>query len=143
MQGEGEEAETSRSAPLFSSARFDEDSIFIYPLLAVLAVALYLAGLGYFALVPVVAVVAIFSVEALERVYIDGAALQREIVGEKCVVVKLVSREERGVVRLVGEDGAPEWELWSAESHIPLKEGSVARVRGRDGLFLLVEPVQN
>lgn len=139
---QGEERELSRTAPLFSSARFDEDSIFIYPLLAIFAVVLYLTGPRYFALVPIVAIVAIFLIEALERVRLDPLS-PPGIVGERCVVVRRVSREERGVVRLVGRGGVPKWELWSAESSLPLKEGSVARIKGKEGLFLVVEPVHN
>lgn len=32
-------------------------------------------------------------------------------------------------------------ELWSARSEVPMSVGSTVRVRGRDGLLLLVEPV--
>jgi len=33
-------------------------------------------------------------------------------------------------------------ELWSARCEVPLKAGAVVRVRGREGLVLIVEPVR-
>jgi membrane protein implicated in regulation of membrane protease activity len=132
--------EESSSAPLFSSARFDQDSIVIYPLFSATAIVMYLFGFGYFAAIPATLLVMIFVVEASERVRAERLQ-ERQLVGAKCRVVRQISRSKRGVVEIVDTWGMPQWELWSAESDLPLEEGAFARVKGKRGMFLEIEPL--
>lgn len=128
------------SAPLFSSARFDEDSIIIYPLLIAITAGLYFSGFTYFAIIPAVVLLMIFVVEASERVILVSYR-RVQIVGNKCMVMKRVSYGEKGVVKIIDNTGMAQWELWSAESNYPFEEGSIARVKKINGLFLQIEPL--
>ncbi len=130
----------SSDAPLFSTARFDEDSILIYPTFIAAAVVMYAAGLGYFALIPALFLAMIFAVEASERVRLESPQ-RAQLLGAKCKVIKRVSHGERGVVKIMDNSGRARWELWSAECDSLLEEGSPARVKGVRGMFLEIEPL--
>ena len=139
MQKESESFQHS-SAPMFSSARFDEDSIIVYPLLIVATAGLYFSGFEYFALIPALVLVMIFAIEVSERVIL--VPLKKvQILGNRCMVMKRVSYGEKGVVKIIDNAGISRWELWSAQSNYDFKEGSLARVKEVDGLFLQIEPL--
>jgi membrane protein implicated in regulation of membrane protease activity len=128
------------SAPIFSSARFDEDSIIVYPLLTIVTAGLYFSGFPYFALIPALLLAMIFAVEISERVIL--VPLKKvQVLGNKCMVMKRVSYGEKGVVKIVDNAGISQWELWSAESNYDFEEGSIARVKKVDGLYLQIEPL--
>jgi membrane protein implicated in regulation of membrane protease activity len=135
-----QEGKASRDAPLFSTARFDEDSIIIYPLFIAITAVMYLSGFGYFAVIPALVLAMIFAVEASER--IRAESLQpTQLVGSKCTVMKQVSYGQRGVVKIIDRGGGAQWELWSAECNSLLEEGSTACVKGIRGMFLQIEPL--
>ncbi len=121
----------------FTIARFDPDSWFIYGLLATMTIILYTIGLGYLAIAPAASICTIFGVEAQEVLHLEPRE-EKQLVGAKCSVVRQVSKAERGVVKLAG---TPEWELWSAESDIPIEEGSLALVSGIKGITLQIRPL--
>jgi membrane protein implicated in regulation of membrane protease activity len=121
----------------FTIARFDPDSWFVYGLLATMTLILYAIGFSYLAIAPAAAICAIFGVEAQEVLYLESRE-DKQIVGAKCTVVRQVSKAERGVVKLAG---TPEWELWSAESDVSIREGDLALVSGINGITLLVRPL--
>jgi membrane protein implicated in regulation of membrane protease activity len=127
-------------APLFSSARFDQDTLIIYPLFSATVVVMYLLGFGFFSIVPALVLAAIFVIEGSERV-LEESLQERQLVGAQCRVMRHVSRGESGVVEILDRSGAAQWELWSAESDTTLDEGSLARVRGTRGIFLQIEPL--
>ncbi len=139
MQKESESFQHS-SAPIFSSARFDEDSIIVYPLLSIVTAGLYFSGYKYFALIPALILVMIFTIEVSERVILVPLKKVR-VLGNKCVVMKRVSYGEKGVVKIIDNTGLPQWELWSAQSSYDFEEGSIAKVKEVDGLFLQIEPL--
>jgi membrane protein implicated in regulation of membrane protease activity len=139
MQKESELLQHS-NAPVFSSARFDEDSIIVYPLLIITTAGLYFGGFPYFALIPALVLVMIFVVEVSERVILVPLK-KAQILGNKCMVMKRVSYGEKGVVKIIDNTGISQWELWSAESNYDFEEGSIARVKNVDGLFLQIEPL--
>jgi hypothetical protein len=139
MQKETESSSSYSSAPIFSSARFDEDSAIIYPILIIATAGLYFSGFRYFALIPALVLVSIFAIEASERVTLVSSK-KVLIPGRKCVIVKRVSRGENGVVKVIDDVGTPQWELWSAQTaNYDFEEGSIARVKRIDGLFLQIE----
>ena len=133
------ESSSHLSAPLFSSARFDEDSIIIYPLLIAITAGLCLSGFAYFAIVPAALTLLIFVVEASERVILVSHP-RVQIVGSKCMVIKPVCHGQKGVVKIIDNAGTDKWELWSAESNYAFEEGSIVRVKKINGLFLQIEP---
>jgi membrane protein implicated in regulation of membrane protease activity len=130
----------SSDAPLFSSARFDQDSIIIYPLFSAVTVVMYLTGFGYFAMIPALVLAMIFLIEASENIRAESLQ-EKQLVGAKCEVMKQVSYGERGVVKIMNRWGTAQWELWSAESNSSLEEGSLACVKGIRGMFLQIEPL--
>jgi membrane protein implicated in regulation of membrane protease activity len=143
MQKERESSSYS-SAPIFSSARFDEDSAIIYPILILATAGLYFSGFRYFVLIPALVLVSIFAIEASERVTLVSSKKGVLIPGRKCVIVKRVSLGENGVVKVIDDAGTPQWELWSAQTtNHDFEEGSIARVKRIDGLFLQIEPLKN
>jgi membrane protein implicated in regulation of membrane protease activity len=130
----------SPDAPLFSTARFDEDSIIIYPLFIAITVVMYISGFSYFSIIPAFVLGMIFAVEASERVRLETLQ-STQLIGAKCTVMKQVSYGERGVVKIMDNAGTPQWELWSAESNSSIEEGSTACVKGIRGMFLQIEPL--
>jgi membrane protein implicated in regulation of membrane protease activity len=130
----------SKVRSFFNIARFDPDSWFSYGLLAVIAIALYALGFAYFAIVPATAICCIFLVEAFEVIHLDHP-VEKQIVGAKCLVLRRISKIERGVVGFTSENGHPSWELWSAESAYSLEEGNTVLVSGIKGITLQVEPL--
>lgn len=130
----------SKVRSFFNIARFDPDSLFIYGLLAVIAITLYALGFAYFAIVPATTICCIFLVEAFEVIHLDHP-VEKQIVGAKCLVLRRISKIERGVVGLTSESGQPSWELWSAESAYSLEEGNTVLVSGIKGITLQVEPL--
>lgn len=139
MQKESESFQHS-NAPILSSARFDEDSIIVYPLLSIVTAGLYFSGFEYFALIPASVLVMIFVVEASERVILVPLK-KAQVLGNRCMVMKRVSYGENGVVKIIDNSGVSQWELWSAHSNYDFEEGSIARVKKVDGLFLQIEPL--
>ena len=130
----------SSGAPVFSTARFDEDSIIIYPLFIAMTVVMYAIGFRYLAVIPALVLAMIFAVEASERIRVESPQ-PKQLVGAKCTVMKQVSYGERGVVKIIDRWGRAQWELWSAECNSLLEEGSRARVKGINGMFLQIEPL--
>jgi membrane protein implicated in regulation of membrane protease activity len=124
----------------FNIARFDPDSWFIYGLLAAMTIVLYAIGFNYLSIAPAGAICAIFGVEAQEVIHLDYGE-KKQIVGARCSVIRQISKAERGVVKLANPQGMPNWELWSAESDVPIEEGKIALVSGIRGITLQVRPV--
>ncbi len=127
----------------FTIARFEPDSILIYSILVAMTLILYFLGFYYFALMPLVTLGVIFAVESSETIYLDYPP-QKELLGAKCIILKEVAKGEKGVVKLCDSQGKPSWELWSAESTLTLKEGTMAVVMGvREGLVLQIRPLMD
>jgi membrane protein implicated in regulation of membrane protease activity len=120
-------------------ARFDPDSWFTYGAFAATAIVLYAIGFAYLAVVPIVAILGIFGIEASEIIHLDYPD-DREIVGVECYVIRQISKTEKGVVQL-GKSEHQKWELWSAESEHSFEKGSLARVSAINGLTLQIEPL--
>jgi membrane protein implicated in regulation of membrane protease activity len=103
-----------------------------------MAIVLYVMGTSYLAIAPVSIICGIFAIEATEVIHLENPD-EKQVVGSKCSVVRQISKTERGVVKLLG---MPDWELWSAESDIPIGEGNVAFVSGIKGITLQVKPLK-
>ncbi|MHB8700484.1 MAG: hypothetical protein ACYC7D_05640 [Nitrososphaerales archaeon] len=122
-----------------SLSRFGPGTILILSALAILAVLLFsirIDYLGYFVVLAAVLILGIKSVEILQL----GKPEPRIFIGQKCLVVKKVTRNERGIIK-VYRDGHLDPELWSAESvnGCEIDEGSVARIAVMRSIIVLIE----
>jgi hypothetical protein len=129
-----------RNASFFSVARFGPGAIIIFALLLLFAALLYFIGYRYLAIGPIAVALIIFLVLSVQ--IIDEAKLERKIVGQKCLVIKKISKGDRGIVKVYKEDGDLDHELWSAEglNGAEIQANSVARIAGIRSIILLVEP---
>lgn len=128
-----------RNAPFFSTARFGPGAIIILALLIMFAMFLYFIGYEYLAIMPTAVALIIFFVMSVQM--IDEKRFDRKIVGQKCLVIKKISREDRGIVRIYKDDGDLDHELWSAEGvdGSEIEENRVAKVVGIRSIIVLVE----
>lgn len=122
----------------FTIARFGPDSIVILGGLGVAAVLLYLYDLGLLSIAVALAFTVVFAAESSEVIQL-GRASQNKIVGGKCLVTKRISKGERGIIRIMKEDGEFFSELWSAESDSIIEDGEVATITGINSIILQVE----
>jgi membrane protein implicated in regulation of membrane protease activity len=127
-------------APLFSTVRFGPGTITILVLIALTATVFYISGLQYFAIISGAADGAICGVKSMEIIRLSKPE-KRQLAGRKCYVVKRVERGRMGIVRLYGQNGRLEPELWSAESRQTITEGETAEVMEIRSIVLLVKPV--
>jgi membrane protein implicated in regulation of membrane protease activity len=133
-------------APFFSRARFGPGMISIFAILvAILLVLLFYLKLYYFAIVPALVVVLLFTVKYFETIKLHSAE-ERKLVGQKCLVIKKVARNARGLVRVYRDNGELDSELWSAElsdkeedASTEIGENIVAKVVGMKSIVLLIE----
>lgn len=128
-----------RNASFFSVARFGPGAIIILALLILFAVLLYYIGHEYLATLPIAVAIIIFLVMSVQK--IDEKKYERKIVGQKCLVVKKISKGERGIVRIYKDNGDLDPELWSAEgvNGSEIEENSTAKVVGIRSIIVLVE----
>lgn len=132
-----------------SFARFGVGSIFLLSILAGLSILLFLLKLDYFAIVMALTAVVIFAVKSLERIQVARPE-ERKLVGQTCLVIKQVTKAEKGIVKIFKDDGSLDYELWSAElhptqiilKHIGIPENEIARVVGIRGITLVIEPLK-
>ena len=135
------------NAPFASMARFGPGSIIIFSLLAVCAIALVLLRIDYLALVVGLLLIVIFFVKTAEVIRLS-APVERQIVGMRCLVMKQVGTNERGIVRVYRSNGELDPELWSAElanslgSVNAINEGEIARVVTMKSIILQIEPIE-
>ncbi len=136
------EAKNSAST-FFTIARFEPDSMVIYTALVAMVVILCATGFEYVALMPVVTLGTILTVESLETIRLEHPPT-KQLLGRTCRVLKQISRAEKGVVKIFDPRGLDSWELWSAESSSSLQEGSTALITGiRAGMILEVQPIDS
>ncbi|MCL5067168.1 MAG: hypothetical protein M1368_02290 [Thaumarchaeota archaeon] len=133
--------EDSGRIPYFSTSRFGPGTIGLLLILSIATIVLYRIGTYLYAGMLLVSVVLIFGVKSIE-VLRAGRPEQRSFVGKKCKVVLEVSKEKRGVVKLIRDDGSVDPELWSAESDTVIGSGEEAKVVGIKSIILLVEPIR-
>ncbi|MGH2639540.1 MAG: hypothetical protein ACRDF4_09715, partial [Rhabdochlamydiaceae bacterium] len=111
--GSGRSSKTN--APLMSFARFGPGSILIISLLVIFAALLFYANLEYLSIIVVVATTVMIFVKCSETLQL-GRPEERNIIGQRCLVINKVTRQERGVVRVYENGGNLNAELWSAET---------------------------
>ena len=130
-----------RNAPFFSVARFGPGSIIVFVLLIFLTAFLYVSGHEYIAILPAVAGVAIFVVKATEMLE-EQKPKARTTIGQSCLVIKEISKRERGIVRIYRENGDLDPELWSAEGEngVEIMQNQRALVVERRSIILIVRP---
>lgn len=126
--------------PLFSRARFEPDTIVVMVVLGVVAILLYLFGLRYLVIPPAAGLVALFAVNAIETIQV-GHPEDKRTVGKRCLIVRRVEANRRGIVRVFSEDNHLGHETWSAEvtGTESIEEGRTAKVVGQKSIILLVE----
>jgi membrane protein implicated in regulation of membrane protease activity len=110
--------------------------------LGVVALLLYAFGYALFAVIPIV--LAVLGVLARSLyVYQRRQPDDKVLVGGRCLVIKGISKEERGIVKVYKKDGLLDNELWSAETKNGenLVEGKDAKIVGLRSIILLVEPI--
>lgn len=112
--------------------------------LVIISLILYVEGLALFAVIPVFLAILAFIMRCL-YVYQRREPDDRVLVGGTCLVIKSVSKEERGIVKVYKKNGWLDHELWSAESNNGemLEEGKEAKIVGLRSIILLVEPIKN
>jgi membrane protein implicated in regulation of membrane protease activity len=131
----------NKASNFFTIARFEPDSMLIYATLVTMAVILYATGFSYIAIMPVVTLGTILTVESLETIRLEHPPT-RQLLGKRCRVLRQISKAEKGVVKIADPQGRDSWELWSAESTASLQEGSTALITGmRGGMILEVQPI--
>ena len=128
----------------FTIARFGPDSIVILGLLGITALVFYLLALPYLSVLVFATLVVIFCAESMETINLDRAHESR-IIGARCLVVKKISKEERGIVRVYDSEGNLSYELWSAESQgsKSIAEGKTANIIGIRSIILQIEECSN
>jgi membrane protein implicated in regulation of membrane protease activity len=127
-------------APLFSWARFGPGAISILLLIAFLTSELYLSGHAYVAIISGAFVILLFGVKSMENIQLIHPET-RNLLGQRCVVVKEVRKGKTGVVKVYGSDGKLDPELWSAESEHEIHKGQEAAVTALRNIVLAVKPI--
>lgn len=132
--------ETDQKLPIFSYRRFGPGGLLRIFLLALLSFFLYAFGYAIFAIIPIILAVLTVLTSSLV-IFQPRKPDQRVIVGGKCIVIRNISKAQRGVVKVYKEDGNFHHELWSAESAngAMIEEGRDAKVVGIRGIILQVE----
>jgi hypothetical protein len=72
-----------------------------------------------------------------------GEAKEKKLIGQRCVVVKKIMPNERGIVKMYRDDGNLDSELCSAESATTgakTGENQTAIAIGMRSVILLIEP---
>ncbi len=136
-------------APFFSRARFGPGMIGVLSIMIILALTMaFYFRLYYLAIIPALAACGLFFVKYFETIQ-SGTIEPRKLIGHTCLIVKQISRGQRGVVKVYKSDNALDPELWSAElaestkgTVVKIEPSQTATVVGmRGGIILLVEPV--
>ncbi len=129
-----------RNVAFFSLARFGPGSIATLSLLALLAAALYLLGLKYFSILPAASCVLIFAIKSVEILQLSRPE-ERRFVGKRCLVIKRVGVDQRGVVKVYRDGTNLDPETWSAELACGgmIEEGKTAKIVGMRSIVLQVE----
>lgn len=131
------------NSSFFSLMRFGPGTIAILAILLVLALGMYFAHIGYLAILVGGVLVLIFIVKSIEVIN-PGLPEERKLAGSSCLVIKAVTKETRGIVKLYRDNGELDPELWSAElaEGEEMPEGSKARVVAARGIILQVKASQ-
>ncbi len=87
-----------------------------------------------------------FAVKYFENIQLADEAQERRLIGQTCLVIKKVTKSERGIVQVYKVDDRLDNELWSAElsdsSDVSeIKQGQFGRIVGMKSIILLVEPL--
>ena len=111
--------------------------------LLIVCVILYAEGLALFAIIPAILVVLTILMRSL-YVYQRRQPDDKVLVGGKCLVIKSISKQERGIVKVYKKKGWLDHELWSAETNNGerVEEGTDSKIVGLRSIILLVEPIQ-
>jgi membrane protein implicated in regulation of membrane protease activity len=131
-------------AAFFSIARFGPGMIIVLSILIVLLVLLVYIKLYYLAFLPAIIAVLLLTAKYFELIEAPNPTDQR-LTGKTCLVVKRVTRNERGIVKVYSDSGKLESELWSAElaaDKDEIKEDQIARIAGMRSIILLIEPIE-
>lgn len=97
--------------------------------------------LYYLAILPALVAALLFSVKYFELIQ-SGKPAEKKLIGQKCLVLKKVAGNERGIVRVYRDDGKLDPELWSAElatNGAEIQENQLARIVGMRSIILLIE----
>ena len=129
-------------ASLFSTVRFGPGAITILVLITLMTIAFYMSGLRYFAVVSAAVGATLCGVKSMEIIRLSHPK-KRQLIGRRCHVVKRVERGGMGIVRVYGQNGRLEPELWSAESSQTIAEGQTAEVMQLRSIVLRVKPVDS
>ena len=129
---------TERYAPWLSFARFGPGFIAVLSMITLATIALYVVGHPYLAFIAGIIGVNLFGVKSMEIIQLSRPE-KRELIGQKCVVVKEIAKGRTGIVQVYGGNGRIDPELWSAESSLDLYEGQIGQVVGMRGIVLLIE----
>ncbi len=123
-------------------ARFGPGIVSVLSILVVVSVVLvFYFKLYYLAILPATVALVLFGVKYFELIQ-SGKPTERKLIGQKCLVLRKVSRNERGIVRVYRDDGKLDSELWSAElasNGEEIQENHAARVVGIRSIILLIE----
>ena len=131
-------------APFFSRGRFGPGMISILSILVALVIILiFYLKLYYLAFLPAIVAIFLFGVKYFELIQ-SPKPTEKKLIGQTCLVIKKVTRNERGIVRIHKEGGDLDPELWSAElatiDNTEIQENQTAKVVGIRSVILLIEP---
>ena len=115
--------------------------ISVLSILIVLFISLVYIKLYYLAILPALVAALLFSVKYFELIQ-SGKPAEKKVIGQKCLVLKKVAGNERGIVRVYRDDGKLDPELWSAElaaNGAEIQENQFARIVGMRSIILLIE----
>jgi membrane protein implicated in regulation of membrane protease activity len=131
-----------QEVPFLSLARFGPGTVVLLSCLVVLSFMLFRFRFNYLGILVALVAIAIFSVKSFERIEF-GKAEEKKLIGQRCFVVRKISPDRRGIVRVYRDDGKLDPELWSAESvtsRTEIDENQTAIIVGMRSIILLVEP---
>ena len=132
---------TGNQVPFLSLSRFGPGTISLMSILIIISILFVRYKFYYFAIIPAIIALLIFGVKSIERIEY-GRAEVRNLIGQRCFVVKTITKNERGVVKVCGEQGKIYPETWSAESvnGEEIQQNQYGRIVGMKSIILLVEP---
>ncbi len=132
-----------QKVPFLSFSRFGAGTIAIHSFFIVLSLLLFDVRFYDIAIFFVLLAIAIFCVKSFEAMEF-AEAKEKKLIDQRCFVVKKLTPNERGIVRVYRDDGKLDPELWSAESVIPraeIGENQTAIIAGMRSIILLIEPL--
>ena len=131
-----------QKVPFSTLAQFGAGTIAILSVFIALSLLLFDVRFFDLAIFFVLLAIAIFCVKSFEVIEF-GEAREKKLIDQRCLVVKKIAPNERGIVKVYRDDAKLDPELWSVESvtiGAETGENQTAIVVGMRSVVLSIEP---